>query len=138
VYKAGSTTRAVEPTRHVRSAAFDESGVVPPRLSRVLLAFAPPCPHLETASAATVDATPGDLLRANASHPVEPRSSRLSLPAQDLCNSKALRPIQEVLARMIGVRAPRSRSRCMRFSRRASPATARGYRRVLTSCNATL
>jgi hypothetical protein len=48
------------------------------------------------------------------------------LPARDLCDGKALPPIQEFLARMIGVRAPRSRSRRMRFSGRASPATAAG------------
>jgi hypothetical protein len=54
----------------------------------------------------------GDLLRANTSHPVEPRLSRLSLPAQDLCNSKALPPIQEFLARMIGVHPPRSAGTC--------------------------
>jgi len=69
---------------------------------------------------------PGDLLRANALHPVEPCLSHLSLPARDLRDGKALPPIQEFLTRMIGMRAPRSRSRRMRFSGRASPATARG------------
>jgi hypothetical protein len=68
---------------------------------------------------------PGDLLRANALRPVEPRLSRLLLPARDLRDGKALPPI-EYLARMIGARAPRSRSRRMRFGRRTSPATARG------------
>jgi hypothetical protein len=38
------------------------------------------------------------------SHPVEPRSSRLSLPKRNLCDGKALPPIQEFLARIIDVR----------------------------------
>jgi len=63
-----------------------------------------------TARAAPVDVTPGDLLHANASHPVEPRLSRLSLLVRDMCDGKALPPIQEFLAPMIGVRAPRSRA----------------------------
>ena len=70
VYKAGSTTwrrsdrefdagpgtrRAVPSlTRDVRSAAFDASGIAPYRSLRVL-AFASPCPHLETASAVLDD-----------------------------------------------------------------------------------
>jgi hypothetical protein len=41
-------------TRDVRSAAFDASGIAPSRLLRVL-AFASPCPHLETASAVLDD-----------------------------------------------------------------------------------
>ena len=125
----GPGTRRAVPslTRDARSAAVDASGIVPSRLLRDL-AFASPCPHLETASAvlddrptltnatvvaparppssstrifgpppsesafrkhsfrntiskhwhgmsSPVDATPSDLLRANVSHPVEPRSS---------------------------------------------------------------
>jgi len=38
--------------------------------------------HLARASAAPVNGMPGDLLRANASHPFEPRWPRLLLPAR--------------------------------------------------------
>ena len=62
---------------------------------------------------------PGDPRRANASHPIEPRLSRLLLAARDLCDGKALPPIQEFLARMTDARR-------MHFSRTALPATAVG------------
>ena len=62
---------------------------------------------------------------ADASHPVEPRLSLLSLPARDLCDGKALPPIQEILARMIDVQRSATsiaahafqRARLARYSR---------------------
>jgi hypothetical protein len=69
--------------------------------------------HLARASATPIDGMPGDLLRANASHPFEPRASAVA--RADLYDGKATTPIRECLARMIGV--PRTP---------ISPATAAG------------
>jgi hypothetical protein len=126
----------------VRSAAVDASGMVP---SRSLPAWhSRLCSRVETASAQIVEPPPGraahrnhlarheqrrlmerpgDPRRANASHPVEPRLSRLLLPARDLCDGKALPPIQEFLARMIGMRRDLDRGACISTGP-ASPATA--------------
>jgi hypothetical protein len=54
-------------------AAFDGSGIAPSRLSRVSPAFAPPCPHPETAPAVLNDGS----ARTNATivAPVQPPSS---------------------------------------------------------------
>ena len=49
-----------------------------------------------TARAAPVDGMPSDRLRANTPPQVEPRLSRLLLAARDLCDGKALPPIQEI------------------------------------------
>jgi hypothetical protein len=123
----GPSTRRAMPslTRHARSAALDESSIVSSRSSRIFWRSRrpariskPPPAVRNDGSARTnvitvapapherfpVDATPGDLLRANASHPVDPRLSRLSLPARDLHDGKALPPIQKFFARMIGGR----------------------------------
>jgi hypothetical protein len=61
------------------------------------------------------------------SHPVGPRLPRLLLPARDLRDGKALPPIREFLARMIGARTPRSRSRRMRLSGRGLASYSGGH-----------
>ena len=54
---------------------------------------------------------PGDPRRANASHPIEPRLSRLLLAARDLCDGKSL-PQSRIPRRVTD-------ARCMHFSRTA-------------------
>jgi hypothetical protein len=104
-------------TRDVRSAAFDASGIAPSRLLRAL-AFASPCPHLETASAVPDDGPA--LTNATVVAPARPSSSSRIVEAPPSRAAHFERPANKCVSPgRATLVAPVS---CMGFLRRQSTA----------------